>query len=135
MSGPVLARLPDGRLHLQHGPIDLVIEGFGAKEEVEAAYGQAWGRFQGILQTLVDELSVLPRDGDTTYANAAKRLPVPKVIQNKDLPGLRADWLRQMLVSEGMMDRIEILERLPAQGQERSADMPIPFILAQLRAK
>ncbi|MGH8431370.1 MAG: UPF0280 family protein, partial [Solimonas sp.] len=35
------ARLPDGRLHLQHGPIDLVIEAFGATGEVERAYGQA----------------------------------------------------------------------------------------------
>ena len=28
-------RLPDGRLHLQHGPIDLIIEAFGARDEVE----------------------------------------------------------------------------------------------------
>ena len=59
MNGPVLARLPDGRLHLQHGPIDLVIEGFGAPEEVGAAYGQAWDRFRDILETLVGELSQL----------------------------------------------------------------------------
>ena len=59
MNGPANARLPDGRLHLQHGPIDLVIESFGEQEEVEAAYRQAWDRFQDILQTLVDELAVL----------------------------------------------------------------------------
>ncbi|HKH67017.1 MAG TPA: phasin family protein, partial [Reyranella sp.] len=33
----VAARLADGRLHLQHGPIDLVIEAFGAAAEVERA--------------------------------------------------------------------------------------------------
>ena len=59
MSGPVQARFADGRLHLQHGPIDLVIEAFGEHEEVEAAYRQAWERFQDILQTLVEELAVL----------------------------------------------------------------------------
>ncbi|MBI3371111.1 MAG: UPF0280 family protein [Betaproteobacteria bacterium] len=59
MNGPASGRLPDGRLHLQHGPIDLVIEAFGEREEVEAAYRQAWDRFQDILQTLVDELAML----------------------------------------------------------------------------
>ena len=59
MNGPASARFPDGRLHLQHGPIDLVIKAFGEHEEVEAAYGQAWDRFQDVLQTLVDELAML----------------------------------------------------------------------------
>lgn len=59
MNGPASARLPDGRLHLQHGPIDLVIEAFGAWGEVETAYRQAWDRFQDVLQTLVDELPML----------------------------------------------------------------------------
>jgi len=33
----VAARLSDGRLHLQHGPIDLIVEAFGAADEVERA--------------------------------------------------------------------------------------------------
>lgn len=63
MSGrPVAAILPDGRrLHLQHGPIDLVIEAFGAPAEVAAAYRQATGRFADILDTLVVELDLLRR--------------------------------------------------------------------------
>jgi len=59
MNAPLRATLPDGRLHLQHGPIDLVIEAWGARAEVEAAYAQAWARFQDILQTLVSELPLL----------------------------------------------------------------------------
>ena len=55
------ARLPDGRLHLQHGPIDCIVEAFGAPAEVEAAYGQATARFADILQTLVRELPALRR--------------------------------------------------------------------------
>lgn len=56
---PVSAQLPDGRLHLQHGPIDLIIEAFGASVEVEAAYQQAIARFDDILTTLVGELPIL----------------------------------------------------------------------------
>jgi hypothetical protein len=57
----VAALLADGRLHLQHGPIDLIIEAFGAAAEVERAYGQAVERFGDILPTLVRELSTLRR--------------------------------------------------------------------------
>ena len=49
--------LADGRrLHLQHGPIDLVIEAFGSDEEVAKAYGQVRDRFSTILSQLVEEL-------------------------------------------------------------------------------
>ena len=61
MSRAHAARLRDGRLHLQHGPIDLVIEAFGILHEVEAAYAQAFARFSDILPTLVDELPALRR--------------------------------------------------------------------------
>jgi ApbE superfamily uncharacterized protein (UPF0280 family) len=59
MSRPARAFLPDGRLHLQHGPVDLVIEAWGAREEVEAVYEQAWARFQDVLDALVAELPLL----------------------------------------------------------------------------
>jgi hypothetical protein len=56
----VAALLPDGRrLHLQHGPIDLIIEAFGSKEEVLLAYRQATDAFQPLLRRLVDELPAL----------------------------------------------------------------------------
>jgi hypothetical protein len=49
--------LPDGkRLHLHHGPIDLVISATGAMDEVAAAYAQAEARFQDVLAVLVEEL-------------------------------------------------------------------------------
>ena len=52
--------LPDGRrLHLQHGPIDLVIEAFGSPGEVARAYGQAEACFADLLATLVRELATL----------------------------------------------------------------------------
>jgi ApbE superfamily uncharacterized protein (UPF0280 family) len=61
VTGAVAARLPDGRLHLQHGPIDLVIEAFGVGDEAERAYRQAIDRFGDILPTLVRELPMLRR--------------------------------------------------------------------------
>jgi ApbE superfamily uncharacterized protein (UPF0280 family) len=54
--------LEDGRrLHLNHGPIDLIVEAFGAPEERRAAYSQAVARFQTILTELVEELPELRR--------------------------------------------------------------------------
>ncbi len=57
---PQVARLADGRrLHLQHGPIDIVAEAFGAADEIERAYGQAATCFQTVLEDLVQELALL----------------------------------------------------------------------------
>ena len=54
---PVAALLPCGkRLHLQHGPIDLII---GADTDREAAFAAAERRFETVLQGLVDELPAL----------------------------------------------------------------------------
>lgn len=56
------AWLPDGRrLHLQHGPIDLIIAADGARHEVAAAYRQAWAAFVPVLADLVDELNLIRR--------------------------------------------------------------------------
>lgn len=52
--------LPDGkRLHLQHGPIDLIIEAFGDPAEVQAAYVQAAAAFVDVLPSLVRDLPLL----------------------------------------------------------------------------
>lgn len=62
MNAPQANWLPDGRrLHLNHGPIDLIIEAFGAPEEVQAAYRQCVARFQTVLAELVEELAALRR--------------------------------------------------------------------------
>src|SRR5437016_5346827 len=54
--GAQRALLAGGRLHLNHGPIDLIIEAFGAAEEVDRAYEQAWACFPDILPGLTAEL-------------------------------------------------------------------------------
>jgi ApbE superfamily uncharacterized protein (UPF0280 family) len=60
MSGPQISWLPDGRrLHMNHGPIDLIVEAFGPEGERRAAYAQAAARFRTILDELVAELPEL----------------------------------------------------------------------------
>ncbi len=62
MQGPTIARLPDGRrLHLNHGPIDLIVEAWGEADEVAAAYQQIAGAFADVLGGLVAELAALRR--------------------------------------------------------------------------
>jgi len=64
MSAPTAALLPDGRLHLQHGPIDVVISADGARDAVEDAFEAAAGRFASLLNELVEELPRLRRPMD-----------------------------------------------------------------------
>jgi len=52
--------LADARqLHLHDGPIDLIVEAFGAPGEVEAAYRAAAARFVTVLDELCGELPLL----------------------------------------------------------------------------
>ena len=57
--GPQAALLPDGRLHLHHGPIDLVIMAEGQGEATRTAYRAARDRFATVLAELVPELPLL----------------------------------------------------------------------------
>ena len=78
-TGVQVGWLSGGRLHLNHGPIDLVIraEGPGAA----AAYRAALARFGGMLEALVAELPALrsgagvPVEGDVARAMAAAVAP------------------------------------------------------------
>jgi ApbE superfamily uncharacterized protein (UPF0280 family) len=75
MRTPQIALLPDGRrLHLQDGPIDLVIEAFGADAAVQAAYRAAVQRFTGLLDELVAELALLRAPAAAGYAHSRTEL-------------------------------------------------------------
>ncbi len=74
------AVLPDGRLHLQQGPIDIVAEAFGPAEAVAAAYHRAVRRFATVLEELVAELPALrsedrPLQGEIAVAMSAAVAP------------------------------------------------------------
>ncbi len=51
--------LPGQRLHLQHGPIDLICRAWGDADEVQAAYAQAAAAFPSVLPDLCAELPLL----------------------------------------------------------------------------
>lgn len=52
--------LSDGkRLHLQDGPIDLIVEAFGPPAQIKNAYGAACARFETVLDELCSELPFL----------------------------------------------------------------------------
>ena len=65
---PQRSRLPDGRLHLHDGPIDLIVEAFGERSDVENGYAAAWRRFATILDELCSELQLLRARATLTSA-------------------------------------------------------------------
>ena len=71
--------LPDGRrLHLHHGPIDLIVEAFGPAPARAGAYRRAAARFQTVLDQLVAELPTLRARATTEMALAG---PVARRMQ------------------------------------------------------
>lgn len=73
-SGAMIARLPDGRLHLQHGPIDIVAEAFGPPAAIRAAHARAAARFATILEELVAELPALRAVDADLHGPVARRM-------------------------------------------------------------
>jgi ApbE superfamily uncharacterized protein (UPF0280 family) len=62
---PQIRFLADGRrLHLQDGPIDLIVEARGSEADVRAAYDAAARRFSGLLDELCAELPLLRQAAD-----------------------------------------------------------------------
>jgi len=107
------ALLPDGRLHLQHGPIDLIVEAFGAPEAVRAAYARATARFEGVLPALVAELPALrsespgPMRGRVAQAMAAAVAPFRPafITPMAAVAGAVADAVCAALVAGGGLTR------------------------------
>jgi len=81
--GAQRARLPDGRWHFQHGPIDIVIGAQGDAAALQAAHEAAWLRFGTVLTDLVAELPRL-------------RQPVPAMTTANPMQG---DIARRMWAS------------------------------------
>lgn len=85
--GPQAALLPDGRrLHLNYGPIDLIVEADAPSRQ--AAYARAIARFETVLSELVTELPALRRPVDdhpfrgvvARRMQAATRLHLPNFV-------------------------------------------------------
>ena len=76
MNGPQVAYLPGGRLHLSHGPIDLVCQAWGTAPDITAAYSRATGRFTTILGELAGELPALRAENATLHGPIARKMAV-----------------------------------------------------------
>lgn len=74
MTGAVAALLPGNRLHLQHGPIDIVAQAFGPSSAVQSAYARAARRFSTILPELVTELPSLRSEDGAIFGDVASRM-------------------------------------------------------------
>lgn len=118
--GPTRTTLPDGRLHWQHGPIELVIAAEGPADRLAAAHEVAWTRFQTILQELVDELPRL-------------RMPVALVTHRLGEQGIDARVLRGQAVEPSPL-RGQGIEPFPLRGPvarrmwQACAALPVDFI-------
>lgn len=114
MSGASARLLADGRrLHLQHGPIDLVIEASGEAGEVAQAYRQACAAFGPILDDLVTELPRLrapagpPPEGSVARRMAAAVAPFAPVFVTPmaAVAGSVADHVLAALIAGRDLDR------------------------------
>lgn len=68
LAAPAIQELSGERLHLSHGPIDVVLKAWGGHNAVRAAYAVAARRFPDILPELCDELALLRRPVDEIVA-------------------------------------------------------------------
>jgi uncharacterized protein len=77
-AGPQVRELSGGRLHLSHGPIDVILRAWGEPDAVEAAYRAAAGRFGHILPELCRELPRLKaRVAQGSLSTAPTGFPSP----------------------------------------------------------
>jgi ApbE superfamily uncharacterized protein (UPF0280 family) len=89
--------LHDGRrLHLQHGPIDMILEAWGEHAAVMAGYQGAIRRFSTLLEELVEELPALRAAAGAT----AVRGPVARAMAAAVAP-FRPDFVTPMAAVAG----------------------------------
>jgi ApbE superfamily uncharacterized protein (UPF0280 family) len=98
------SRLPDGRWHLQHGPMDIVIGAEGESLAVQLAHDAAWQRFYTLLAELVAELKTLrqplPQTGALPAAGTRLDGRVARRMWNACAP-FHADFITPMAAVAG----------------------------------
>lgn len=112
---PTVQRLDGDRLHLQHGPIDVVLRAWGAASAVREAYEAVVARFGAILPELAGELAELRKpmaerpDVDSPVARRMVAACRPHaglfVTPMAAVAGAVADELMETLVTAAPLDR------------------------------
>jgi len=85
MTGAVVNRLPDGRLHFQHGPIDLILGADGPEEALSQGTAAAARCFAGLLEGLVAELPALRSARPTALHGPVARAMAAAVAPHGDV--------------------------------------------------
>ncbi|HEY1272551.1 MAG TPA: UPF0280 family protein [Terriglobales bacterium] len=111
MTGRAQIRLLPGghRLHMNDGPIDLIVEAFGAPSQVRAAYEAAGSRFATLLDELCSELRSLRRQAGTFAPNLKGR--VARRMANAVAPYALRTFITPMAAVAGAVAE-EILETM-----------------------
>jgi ApbE superfamily uncharacterized protein (UPF0280 family) len=112
-------RLHGERLHLQHGPIDVVLRAWGDPRDVAAAERAAAMRFATMLDELVAELPVLRRAVDSA---TVLRGPVARRMLAACLPfARRGAWLTAMAsVAGAVADELMATMLTAAPGLQKA---------------
>jgi ApbE superfamily uncharacterized protein (UPF0280 family) len=115
---PQAARLCDGRLYLQDGPIDLVIEAFGARPAVARAYRAAAARMDGLLATLCAELAELRLPAVPELCQLEG--PVARRMHAAVAPYARTTFITPMAAVAGAVAETVLQAMLEAAAVERA---------------
>lgn len=104
--------LPDGRLHLNHGPIDLICQAWGEDVAVQAGYARAVERFHTVLPELVAELPALRSEGAALTGQIARKMA-------DAVAPFRPAFITPMAAVAGAVAE-EILARIAGPGVSRA---------------
>ena len=115
---PQIAMLPDGRrLHLQDGPIDLIVQACGGAASVRAAYDAAARRFTGLLEELCEELQELRKAADPLQCSLQG--VVARRMHDAVAPYASGHFVTPMAAVAGAVAE-EILYAMPTKQLERA---------------
>ena len=116
------SRLPDGRWHLQHGPMDIVLGAEGEPLAVQLAHDAAWQRFYTLLAELVAELKTLrqplPQTGALPPAGTRLDGRVARRMWNACAP-FHADFITHMAAVAGAVEQ-ELIACYHRPGVDRA---------------
>jgi uncharacterized protein len=109
---PQVVRLSDGRLHLHHGPIDLILSADGPG--AAGAEARAVARFHGLLEELVAELPIL-----RSPQPQALRGPVARVMAAAVAP-FRPEFITPMAAVAGAVAEAVLAAMVAGGGITRA---------------
>jgi ApbE superfamily uncharacterized protein (UPF0280 family) len=116
---PHVQRMPGGgRLHLQDGPIDLIIEAYGAPSAIEAAYSAALARCTGLLDELCAELPALRAQAVSDACGL--RGPVARRMHSAVVPFAAEAFVTPMAAVAGSVAEEVLAAMLAATALERA---------------